>query len=155
MDNNSENNQFENTSNIEPTARPDWLLRDFVEMANDNPAKEIMDITLLTHGVLVTGLLVSGREYFRGIGEALAKATGNPDSKTAQDIKEHYIQLGNKTYDNIDKAENPYPVNFIHLKNARFFHPNGTALPGSEGVWWRGRLFEVSGFFLGSLQAQE
>jgi hypothetical protein len=45
------------------------------------------------------------------------------------------------------------PPNYIHLKEAKFFLPSGAGkpIPANQGVWWRGRLSEVSGFILGSL----
>ena len=45
-----------------------------------------------------------------------------------------------------------YQTNFIHLRGARVFSPGGTGLPGN-GMPWRGRLSEVSGWSFGLLEA--
>lgn len=47
----------------------------------------------------------------------------------------------------------PSPM-LIHLKDARFFHAAGKPIPNNRGVWWRGRLSQVSGFMLGTLSAE-
>jgi hypothetical protein len=43
------------------------------------------------------------------------------------------------------------PTHFLHLREARVFASNGTALPGS-GMHWRGRLSAVSGWSFGLLE---
>ncbi|WP_214367076.1 hypothetical protein [Pseudonocardia sp. H11422] len=43
------------------------------------------------------------------------------------------------------------PTNFIHLREARVFSPGGAALPGN-GMHWRGRLSEISGWSFGLLE---
>jgi len=42
----------------------DWFLQTLVNMANNSSSTGLVGITLLTHGFLVSGDLVSGREYF-------------------------------------------------------------------------------------------
>ena len=44
------------------------------------------------------------------------------------------------------------PTWFIHLRDARVFSPGGAGLPGN-GMHWRGRLSEVSGWSFGLLEA--
>ncbi|TXS40181.1 hypothetical protein EAO75_34825 [Streptomyces sp. uw30] len=39
---------------------------------------------------------------------------------------------------------------FIHLRGARVFQPGQSGLPGN-GMYWRGRLSEVTGWSFGSL----
>jgi hypothetical protein len=39
----------------------------------------------------------------------------------------------------------------VHLQNARFYSTDGTPVPGNEGVWWRGRISEISGIVIGIL----
>jgi hypothetical protein len=42
---------------------------------------------------------------------------------------------------------------FIHLKEAFFFLPGHASLPTKgDGVYWRGRLDRVDGFFFGTIR---
>ena len=47
----------------------DWFLQTLVNMANSSTSTGLVGITLLTHGFLVSGDLVGGREYFKGFAE--------------------------------------------------------------------------------------
>jgi len=40
-------------------------------------------------------------------------------------------------------------------KNARFYSTDGTPVPSNEGVWWRGRISEISGIVIGILGVSE
>jgi len=124
----------------------DWFLQTLVNMANNSSSTGLVGITLLTHGFLVSGDLVSGREYFKGFAEDFASGFGDINNETATTIKENFINMGNQVYDKIKNDDNPPPPTYIHLNNAKFFHPNGNPIPFNKGVWWRGRLSEISGF---------
>jgi len=125
----------------------DWFLVSFVNIANEVSSAGLMGITLLTHGMLVSGNLVSGQEYFKGFAEDFVTGFQDPESETAIQMKESFIKTGDEVY-NKSKSETP---SYIHLRDAKFFHPNGNPIPSNKGVWWRGRLSEISGFNLGSL----
>lgn len=128
-----------------PSAQPDWFLQLFVNMANDTGLS--MDITLQVSGFLVSGHLVGGRDYFDGMGEEFARSI--PDGEP---LKESFAALRDQHYPKVAAENSPKPgPTFIHLKNARFFNTAGNPIPGNRGVWWRGRLSEVSGFLLGGL----
>lgn len=127
----------------------DWFLQSLVTMANISESKSLFGITLLTHGFLVSGQLVSGREYFKGFAENVASVID--DSEIAKSVTDSFINMGNKVYDKLDNDNNPPPPTFIHLSNAKYFHTNGQPIPANEGIMWRGRLSEVSGFSLGVL----
>jgi hypothetical protein len=133
----------------EPEFERDWFLQTLVNMANSSTSKGLFGITLLTHGFLVSGMLVNGREYFNGFAEDIA--SGLDDSETAKSIKENFVTMGNSVYDKRDNDDNLPPPTYIHLFDAKFFHPNGQPIPANKGVWWRGRISEISGFSLGSL----
>lgn len=128
----------------------DWMLEMLVDMANDGLET---GITLQVSGFLVSGSLVSGKQYFEGIGTEYGNAV---PGESGQTLKASFSSLGN-IYADLDHAKKkgikvPTP-NYIHLKEARFFH-TGAPIPGNRGVWWRGRLSEVAGFALGSLSPQ-
>lgn len=125
--------------------QPDWFLQSLVNMANKDKIE--IGLTLQVSGFLVSGVLVSGARYFEGFGEDFSQGA-SPES--AASIKSSFAKYGDIYEGNI--SDQP-PPQYIHLKNARFFHTTGNPIPGNKGVWWRGRLFEVGGFSLGTLSA--
>jgi hypothetical protein len=116
-----------------------------VNMANTSDIR--MDITLQLNGFLVSGQLVGGAVYFDAIGEGFAKALGD-----AAGLKETFAALRDRHYPKNEDEATPKPgPTFVHMKDARFYNNGGLPIPSNGGVWWRGRLSEVSGFTLGSL----
>jgi hypothetical protein len=112
-------------------------------MANDGLR---FGITLQIGGVLVSGILVSGNEYFNGFAEDLAG--GFKDKQLVEPIREAFMKLGDvyKT-EMLDKSVAAEPV-FIHVKEARFFLNAGTPIPTTArdmvaGSYFRGRRVHV------------
>lgn len=137
------------TKEIVSTTEKDWLLQLFVNMVNNATDVQIsLPITLITHGLLVSGRLIGGKQYFESIGEVLSTAMGSSEG-----VKNSFIELGEKTYSN-PQNEKKTPPTYIHLQEAKFFHPNGNPVPINTGVYWRGRISEVSGFMFGTLNAE-
>lgn len=133
---------------IIPFAVPhDWFLQSLVGIANDGIE---FGVTLQVSGLLVSGVLTGGKAYFEGFAEDFA--SGLNDSKDAESVRSSFAQHG-EIYEKSDDA--PPPPQYIHLKNARFFNTAGKPIPGNKGVWWRGRISEVAGFTLGSLDQTE
>lgn len=125
----------------------DWFLQNLVNMVN---AKDIeLGITLNVGGFLVSGRLVSGQKYFGGFGEDLGSSFNDPEIR--RNIEQSYAQLGGIYTAGRKPDESITPPNYLHLMNARFVHTTGEAIPSDGGVWWRARISEVSGFFLGTL----
>ncbi|MEY1592705.1 gas vesicle accessory protein GvpU [Burkholderia sp. Bmkn7] len=130
------------------SAENDWFLQSLVSMVNSSDLE--IGITLFVGGFLVSGQLIGGKHYFEGFGATFAGSFN--DANGAAGLKESFANWG-KVYLEEDGSykkgvDQPY---YIHLKNARTFHPSGSPIPGNGGVWWRGRLREVSGFNLGTL----
>lgn len=123
----------------------DWFLQDLIEIANSG--KISFDITLTVSGFLVSGTLIGGKEYFEGFGEEFSFGL---KGEAADKVKAAFAKNG-EVYDT-QNAPSMQP-NYIHLKNAHFFHTSGTPIPENRGVWWRGRVSEVTGFSLGVLIA--
>ncbi|WCN13225.1 hypothetical protein GV054_09510 [Marinomonas mediterranea] len=125
----------------------DWFLQDLIEITNSG--KMTFDITLTVGGFLVSGTLVGGKEYFDGFGEEFSFGL---DGEAAEKVKSAFAKNG-LMYTETDAPA--VPPNYVHLKNARFFHTVGTPVPENRGVWWRGRVSEVVGFSLGALVADD
>ena len=120
----------------------DWLLENFVQAANVSTTN--IGITLITHGYLVSGVIIGGKEYF----EIMAEYS------TDQITKDAFKSLGEDLYGNKKREENSEtkPPTFIHLKDAKFYSTSGQPVPANAGVIWRGRINQISGFTVGTLE---
>jgi hypothetical protein len=124
----------------------DWFLGVLVGLANQGAS---MGITLQVGGLLVSGTLIGGAEYFEGFASDFSSVF--EDKNTAEQYRSAFAAGAEnykaRTFDDSEEIVDAY----IHIKGARFFNTSGKAVPANRGVWWRGRLSEVSGFCLGSL----
>lgn len=100
-------------------------------------------ITLNTEGGVVSGTLISTKEYFDRFARSFSNAwPGGPNEV----IRSSFAAWGDKrgsALDSVEGVDDP----FIHLKNARLLMDGVSS--GSAGVLWRGKLEEVVGFTLG------
>jgi len=133
----------------QPPSQPDWFLQSLVEMVNHSELE--IGITLQISGFLVSGGLVGGAKYFEGFASDFVSGLDS-NSKEIESIKQMLAKHGDvyKTTENEDESVPPLPM-YIHIKQAKFFNTNGNPIPANRGVWWRGRISEVSGFVLGTL----
>lgn len=144
MDDEKSTDMVEERAATPPHEPQDWFLASLVRSVNAQPTMEVA-ITLNVAGLLVSGSLVSGRQFFDGIAAAL-EASASPDQAGIATISESFRQVG----DIYNYADDQPAVTHIHLKNARFYPSTDGPLPDQDGIWWRGRLSEVGGFCLGS-----
>jgi hypothetical protein len=88
-------------------------------------------ITLQVGGLLISGLLISEELYF----------------------KHAFISLENKisTFPKLSESSQSFPYAFIHLADTRITSGGSTIPQGEYGVYWRGKLESVDGFFLRNL----
>lgn len=104
-------------------------------------------ITLNVKGTIVSGILITEEEYFKGITQETANA----------DNGELFAQVLSEI-DNFMKEATPEKKillsKFIHLKNAKYFFSGADPIPSNRGIYWRGRLSEVDGFSFGNLSPQ-
>lgn len=136
--------QATHSADTKPPAPPaDWFLMSLVAAANTTGLE--VPVTLHVGGLLVTGTVASGATYFKETA-ALVERAGN--SEFTKSIAEA-IESNAGIYTDPDEGDDLNTPTFIHLKGARFHDASGNRFPPT-GVWWRGRLSEVSGFHLGS-----
>jgi hypothetical protein len=111
-----------------------------------------LGITLQVSGILVSGTLVNGKQYFEEFSILFADGfKSDQDLELAASFKT-LIGSNKEIYTSKRASESDLPPpGYIHLKNARFFTPGQNAIPNPPGALWRGRISEVGGFFLGSL----
>lgn len=125
----------------------DWVLQHLVTGAN---AVEgfAMPISLWTNTGIISGILISGKEYFDSYTEILTEGL-SPEQ--ADSIKQNFREMASSYYE-VDEDPQADETIYIHLKDARLCLPNGT-VPANDGVLWRGRISQVTGFNLGRFAA--
>lgn len=154
----------------------DWFLDQIVEWANRFGIE--VGLTLSVNGMLVSGQMISGRNFFlelatefrgdREEGSMIHTLAGliernkdvyEPFDLTLAEDKPADAQPSDtevKADDNVDDDGDsaPPPPSYIHLRNAKIFTPGQSAIPGNRGMLWRGRISEISGFSIGSLSSE-
>lgn len=121
----------------------DWALVELVRMVNVN--KVSIGVTLTIGGALISGVLISGKEFFDKM-EQKFSSTNPEDGSLAKYLADYHKQISDEVY-----ADSQLPPNtiFIHLDKAKQYFGQ-TAVP-TVGTLWRGRLCDVSGFSIGEL----
>ncbi|WP_150123797.1 MULTISPECIES: gas vesicle accessory protein GvpU [Achromobacter] len=128
----------------------DWVLQNFVGLINRTKLQ--VPVTLQLSGLTVSGTTIAGPEYFRKLGDLIAVGMQNGNVSSAAESMREYFSSHAKIYDGqtVGSEEPSVPATYIHLENAVFWGSDGRTI-NSQGALWRGRLSEVSGFYLGAL----
>ncbi|ADC49583.1 gas vesicle protein U [Alkalihalophilus pseudofirmus OF4] len=121
----------------------DSILEYFVHAANKHDFS--LNITLNVGGAMVTGTMISAKEYFSLLSE---KFEGGND--ISNHLSEQLKQAGESA-----KGDEETPASFIHLNEAQVYCGDREPTPSEGEVLWRGKLSEVDGFFLGKISAGE
>ncbi|ERN51588.1 gas vesicle accessory protein GvpU [Alkalihalophilus marmarensis] len=121
----------------------DSILEYFVHAANKHDFS--LNITLNVGGAMVTGTMISAKEYFSLLSE---KFEGGND--ISNHLSEQLKQAGEAA-----KGDEESPASFIHLNDAQVYCGDREPTPSEGEVLWRGKLSEVDGFFLGKISAGE
>ena len=141
----SQHREFEETEGAFLSIDP--ILKTFVRFAEEQDLN--LGVTLTVHGLLIAGNIVSYQRYIEEIAKGFESATGNKE--ISQILAESYHNA-NQEYLKIRREkglEEFFPPLYIHLSDARFM--SGGKMVQTR-TYWRGRLDEVDGFFLGIMQ---
>lgn len=130
----------------------DLLLGLLINIASNNDGVGI-GITLQTSGMLVSGILTGGMQYFREFAKIFSAGFTGTTNQTS--IESELASLGEIYNDNTNNIMDGPQSQFVHLKDARFFSGSGAPIPGNSGVLWRGKISSVGGFFLGTLDVSQ
>lgn len=118
----------------------DWLLQSVVRWSNKSDREQF--ITLHTPSGVVSGTLIPHKAYFKAFADEYLGVTTGDDAEKLRDMIAAY---GAPSQD----EEDPYDdVQFIHMRNAKFFVPGQNPMP-SNGILWRGKISAVCSFNLG------
>ncbi|KAF0816773.1 MULTISPECIES: gas vesicle accessory protein GvpU [unclassified Cytobacillus] len=117
----------------------DNILEFFVHAANKHDFS--LDITLNVKGAVITGTLVSAKEYFNTLSQ-----TFEDGNDVAQKVSEQLEIAGEAAQSNDDSE-----INFIHMKETKVYCGDSKPTPSKGDILWRGKLSEVDGFFLGKI----
>ncbi|MBH0230841.1 gas vesicle accessory protein GvpU [Halobacillus yeomjeoni] len=121
----------------------DDLLLTYVKAANQKDFS--IDLTLNVNGALVTGTTVSASKYLQSLSESLEE--GDEVSKA---ISEKLAEASQSA-----EERDQEDVRFVHLKNAQVYNGDAQPTPSEEEFYWRGKVEEVDGFFLGKIDAKD
>lgn len=124
-----------------PCPTGDLVLRTLATVADDDEKNEF-SLTLAVNGVLVAGQLIGRKRWFREVVEddAFAAITGVTKALNKM-VLEDDEKFGQRNIDD---------YHYVHLSNARYIDPSGL-IPTEQGMYWRGRISEISGWSWGSM----
>jgi hypothetical protein len=122
-----------------------------VNVANVAPLS--FGVTLQVSGLLVSGYLVSGKAYFEATGQQIISGFAQ-NAALADQMRKMFATFESAYPSDPTQTDRPIPQ-FVHLRNARFYSTDGTPVPSDAGVWWRGRISEISGIVIGILGVRE
>ncbi|MFY3136848.1 gas vesicle accessory protein GvpU [Achromobacter xylosoxidans] len=128
----------------------DVFLQFLVNLVNNGGQLKSIGVTLQMGGMLVSGSIVSGAEYFDRFAETFSGSLADMDTQARQSVRTSLAELGDVF--RLPQPAEPLP-NYIHLVDALFFSADGTPIAGQPTLW-RGRSSAVDGFILGRLQSE-
>lgn len=144
-----------------PAPTTDWLLNGLIGLVHGIEQEGVqmaVPVTLHVGGFLVSGYVISGREYFEEFSQIIQ--AGLPDAfgdENKESIAESFRRLSDQyQLEGVapEEAVAQGRYRFVHLRNAMFLHPSGDPIPSNVGMLWRTKLETVDGFTLGMLIPQ-
>lgn len=117
----------------------DNILEFLVQAANKHDFN--LDITLNVKGAVITGTMISAKEYFRSL-----SGTFEDGNDIAQMLSEQLDQAGEVAQNSDDTG-----ANFLHMKETKVYCGDSKPTPSKGQILWRGKLSEIDGFFLGRI----
>jgi hypothetical protein len=141
----------EDAGSATPSAQHDWFIQSLVNVANVAPLS--FGVTLQVSGLLVSGYLVSGKAFFEATGQQIVSGLVQ-NAALADQMRKMFATFESAYPNDPTQTDRPVPQ-FVHLQNARFYSTDGTPVPSNAGVWWRGRISEISGIVIGILGVGE
>lgn len=136
-----------------PPAVPeiDWFLQFQAKMVKVYG----LPVTLTVNGLVISGTIVSQSDFIKDFSAKLGDGLGETlkDEGIRETIRQTYTLMTDKITET-PEDERPDPL-LIHLRDVRFYPSSQAPVPNSDGLWWRGKLSDVSGFSLGKMEWSE
>ena len=133
----------------------DSLLQVLILAVNDDPDTAKVPITLCVGGTLISGLMVSEREYFEEISSLFQS---DDDTDTVQNaIRRIPARTDEAVMRMMDEDEEPNDAadvrerlltEYVHLQDTRVETQSGSG--EIVGALWRGKTEAIEGFWLGT-----
>ncbi|WP_043930208.1 gas vesicle accessory protein GvpU [Bacillus sp. EB01] len=117
----------------------DTVLELFVQAANNHSFN--LDITLNVKGAVITGTIISAKEYFESLSETV---------EDGSDVAEKLSEMLSNAAESVG-SESQAEASYIHLKNANVYVGDSKPTPSKGDILWRGKLSEIDGFFIGRI----
>ncbi|WP_425245822.1 hypothetical protein [Streptomyces sp. NEAU-NA10] len=152
---------------IDVTAQ-DHVLTSLVNIINASQGDEDgPGVVLTVGGLTVSGNIIPNWLWFAGMRQQIADATGNKGPASGMELffkswEDAVLEGKAEEEAALSASEGLAPryqdairdrdtTVFIHLRDARVFQPGQKGLPGN-GMYWRGRICEVTGWSFGKLE---
>lgn len=101
-------------------------------------------ITLFLKGSIVSGLMISGQEYYATLAERLAQV-----GDVGENLAQHFLQVADDVYTNVAEIES-IPANFIHMKDVQVRAGNGEFSAMNDALL-RLKIEEIDGHIVGNV----
>jgi hypothetical protein len=142
----------------------DWLLQRLVGLVNasgrEGEANLSLSLTVLSGGAVLTGRLISYKEYFKRLGENVASSLKGARPDHPGKVAKLFADLGGlvetKAKAHTEETGSEFPIHYIHLADARVVHPSGmipTDAPARSLSLWRARISSVDAFIFGEISS--
>ena len=139
-------------------AAPDPLLEVLITFADQGSE---VGVTLHVGGSMVSGVVISGSKYYElladlfqeGYERAGMSDAGAPMRDALMSVAKDLYSRSSEKPSNPDTEKPPMVRTFIHLRDAHFVDATGKQFYDAQrvaGLVWRGRLADISGWFLGN-----
>lgn len=132
----------------------DGHLQFLVQLVNNADIE--FGLTVTVGGLIVSGRLASLSNYFKDFSDAFAdgldfEEPSGDDSEARESIRE-MMALPARVAKKSSKSRELAPRH-LHLRNPSFRSGQAVITPNSPmgSSWWRGRLSEIDGYFLGEI----
>jgi hypothetical protein len=128
---------------------PDFMLRALVESVNSPRAggrEAGMSLILTLPGGVVAGRLIPAAVWWDEQAAIMREAGAEGLGEVFGEAADTYRRLAEEA----EQQPGPSTARYIHLADARVYAPGGMPLP-VQGMRWRGRLSDVSGWAFGTL----
>jgi hypothetical protein len=130
------------------TAVTDDVLQFLLWRCEQREQQADLSLTVMVGGTLVTGLLISEREYFSRVGTMFSREVPDLSPEGRESLDRFWSTWADRREQPPERSVTPA---FLHLADAHVIVGDGIGIPRPAGVLWRCRLGAVDGFFFEQL----